>query len=127
MEEIRRALEKTQCAAARKCFDHHQVKPKRYRSAIGQWRQRLDEPGRKTQLYAVTKTITKIGNSQGLMFDSALMDLARIKVGDQVSISVHQGGSIVLTPLRPVIAPEKAAATARRLIKKNAELFRRLS
>ena len=75
----------------------------------------------------MTKTITKIGNSQGLMFDSALMDLARIKVGDQVTVSVHEGGSIVLTPLRPVITPEKAATTAKRLIKKNAELFRRLS
>jgi antitoxin component of MazEF toxin-antitoxin module len=75
----------------------------------------------------MTKTITKIGNSQGLMFDSALMDLARIKVGDQVSISLHEGGSIVLTPVRPVITPEKAASTAKRLIKKNAELFRRLS
>ena len=75
----------------------------------------------------MTKTITKIGNSQGLMFDSALMDLARIKVGDQVSISLHEGGSIVLTPVRPVITPEKATATAKRLIKKNAELFRRLS
>ena len=32
----------------------------------------------------MTKTITKIGNSQGLIFDAALMDLARIKVGDQV-------------------------------------------
>jgi antitoxin component of MazEF toxin-antitoxin module len=73
------------------------------------------------------KTISKIGNSQGLIFDSALMDLARMKVGDQVSISLHEGGSIVLTPVRPVITPEKAAATAKRLIKKNAELFRRLS
>jgi antitoxin component of MazEF toxin-antitoxin module len=75
----------------------------------------------------VTKTITKIGNSQGLIFDSALMDLARIKVGDQVSISVHEGGSIVLTPVRPVISAPRAAATAKRLIKKNAELFRRLA
>lgn len=75
----------------------------------------------------MTKTITKIGNSQGLMFDSALMDLARIKVGDQVTISVHEGGSIVLTPVRPAITPGKAAATAKRLIKKNSELFRRLS
>ena len=75
----------------------------------------------------MTKTITKIGNSQGLMFDTALMDLARIKVGDQVSISVHEGGSIVLPPLRPVITPPKAAATAKRLLRKNAELFRRLS
>jgi antitoxin component of MazEF toxin-antitoxin module len=75
----------------------------------------------------MTKTITKIGNSQGLMFDSALMDLARLKVGDQVTITVHEGGSIVLTPLRPVITPEKAATTAKRLIKKNAGLFRRLA
>ena len=75
----------------------------------------------------MTKTITKIGNSQGLMFDSALMDLARIKVGDRVSISVHEGGSIVLTPVRPVITPEKAAGTAKRLIRKNEALFRRLS
>jgi len=75
----------------------------------------------------MTKTITKIGNSQGLMFDSALMDLARLKVGDQVNISVHESGSIVLTPVRPVITPARAAARAKRLIRKNAELFRRLA
>jgi antitoxin component of MazEF toxin-antitoxin module len=75
----------------------------------------------------MTKTITKIGNSQGLMFDSALMDLARIKVGDQVNVEVHEGGTITLTPVRPVIKPGKAAATARRLIRKNAELFQRLA
>jgi antitoxin component of MazEF toxin-antitoxin module len=75
----------------------------------------------------MTKTITRIGNSQGLMFDAALMDLARIKIGDQVNVEVHEGGTITLTPVRPVIKPGKAAATAKRLIKKNAELFRRLS
>jgi antitoxin component of MazEF toxin-antitoxin module len=61
------------------------------------------------------------------MFDAALMKLARIKVGDQVSVTIHEGGSIVLTPLRPVITPERAASTAKRLIKRNKELFRRLS
>ncbi len=75
----------------------------------------------------MTKTITKIGNSQGLMFDSALMDLARLHVGDQVAVSVHAGGAIVLTPVRPVIKPDQAAATAKRLVRKNAELFRRLA
>ena len=75
----------------------------------------------------MTKTITKIGNSQGLMFDAALMDLARLKVGDEISVTIHEGGSIVLTPLRPVIGPEQAAATAKRLIQKNTDLFRRLS
>ena len=75
----------------------------------------------------MTKTITKIGNSKGIIFDAALMDLVRLKVGDQVTITVHEGGSIVLTPVRAVISPEKAAATARRLIRKNAQLFRRLA
>jgi antitoxin component of MazEF toxin-antitoxin module len=75
----------------------------------------------------MTKTITRIGNSQGLMFDSALMDLARLKVGDQVTVSVHEGGSIVLTPVRPVIKSEQAVVMAKRLIKKNSELFRRLA
>ena len=75
----------------------------------------------------MTKTITRIGNSQGIIFDTALMDLARLKVGDQLTVSLHEGGSIVLTPVRPVIGSEEAAATAKRLIEKNAELFRRLS
>lgn len=75
----------------------------------------------------MTKTISKVGNSQGLIFDVALMDLTRLKVGDQVTVTVHEGGAIVLTPVRPHIEGKKAAATARRLIRKNSELFQRLS
>jgi antitoxin component of MazEF toxin-antitoxin module len=75
----------------------------------------------------MTKTISKVGNSQGLIFDAALMDLTHLKVGDQVTVTVHEGGSIVLTPVRPLIEPKQASATARRLIRKNSELFRRLS
>jgi antitoxin component of MazEF toxin-antitoxin module len=73
------------------------------------------------------KSITKIGNSQGIVFDAALMDLARLKVGDQVNVTVHEGGAIYLTPVRPVISPVDAAATATAFISKNSELFRRLS
>jgi len=75
----------------------------------------------------MTKTISKIGNSQGIIFDAALMDLARVKLGDQLTVSVHAGGSIVLTPVRPVIEEEQAARSARRLIKKNSALFKRLA
>jgi antitoxin component of MazEF toxin-antitoxin module len=75
----------------------------------------------------MTKTISKVGNSQGIIFDAALMDLARIKVGDQVTVTVHEGGSIVLTPVRPTISPKNAAAVAKRLIKKNSSLFKRLA
>jgi antitoxin component of MazEF toxin-antitoxin module len=73
------------------------------------------------------KTISKVGNSQGIIFDAALMDLARVKVGDQLSVTVHEGGSIILTPVRPSLDPDKAAATAKRLIRKNSNLFKRLS
>jgi len=73
------------------------------------------------------RTIIRIGNSQGVMLDSALKDQAVVKVGDQVTITVHQGGSIVLTPVKPVIHKENASAISRRLILSNAELFRRLS
>ena len=75
----------------------------------------------------MTKTISKIGNSQGIIFDAALMDLARVKLGDQVTVTVHEGGSIVLTPVRPAIDPKSARAAARRLIAKNSALFKRLS
>ena len=75
----------------------------------------------------MTKTITKIGNSQGLMFDTALMEITRLKVGDQVTVSVHEGGSIIITPIRPVIDAERGASVAKRLIGKNSELFKRLS
>ena len=73
------------------------------------------------------KTISKIGNSHGIIFDAALMDLARLKVGDEVNVTVHESGSIVLTPVRPTIAPKTAAAAAKRLIKKNSALFKRLA
>jgi antitoxin component of MazEF toxin-antitoxin module len=69
----------------------------------------------------MTKTISKVGNSQGIIFDAALMDLTRLKVGDQVNVTVHEGGSITLTPLRN--GPPKAEITA--AIKKAAKDYRK--
>jgi antitoxin component of MazEF toxin-antitoxin module len=73
------------------------------------------------------KTIARIGNSQGLIFDAALRDLTGLKPGDQVNVTVHEGGTIVLTPMRPAISAEEAAAAARKLIRDNAEVFKRLA
>jgi antitoxin component of MazEF toxin-antitoxin module len=75
----------------------------------------------------MTKTICKVGNSHGIIFDAALMDLAHVKVGDQLAVTVHEGGTIVLTPVRPSIDPARAGAAAKRLIRKNSSLFKRLS
>ena len=75
----------------------------------------------------MTKTISKVGNSHGIIFDAALLDLARLKVGDKVSVSVHDGGTITLTPIRPRIVAAEAATSARRIIRKNSALFKRLA
>jgi antitoxin component of MazEF toxin-antitoxin module len=37
------------------------------------------------------KKITKVGNSQGVIFDAALMELAHLKPGDEVNVEVHAG------------------------------------
>jgi antitoxin component of MazEF toxin-antitoxin module len=73
------------------------------------------------------KTIARIGNSQGLIFDSALRELTGLKPGDQVNVTVHEGGTIVLTPMRPTISADEAAAAAKKLIRDNAEVFKRLA
>jgi antitoxin component of MazEF toxin-antitoxin module len=59
----------------------------------------------------MTKTISKIGNSQGIIFDAALMDLARVKIGDQLNITVMpESGAIVLMPLHT--GPSKKEITS---------------
>ena len=69
----------------------------------------LDKPVRNTLFYLMIKTITKVGNSQGIIFDSALLELAHLKAGDEVNIEVHDGGTITLTPIRT--KPTKAAVS----------------
>jgi len=49
----------------------------------------------------MTKTISKVGNSQGIILDAALMDLARLKVGDKVNVTViPESGAVVVMPIR---------------------------
>ncbi len=47
------------------------------------------------------KTITKVGNSQGVIFDAAQLELAHLKAGDELNVEVHEGGTITLTPIHP--------------------------
>lgn len=73
------------------------------------------------------KTITKIGNSKGIILDAALLELAHLKEGDQLSVTVHDSGAITFTPTRAVIDAETAAGRAREIVSRNDELFHRLS
>lgn len=73
------------------------------------------------------KRISKVGNSQGLIFDAALLELSGLKAGDEVNVTVHEGGAIVIAPMRPAIGADEARAGARKLIRRNSELFKRLA
>jgi antitoxin component of MazEF toxin-antitoxin module len=75
----------------------------------------------------MVKTITKVGNSQGLILDAALMDLTGLRVGDQVDVSVAPGGAIVVTPLRKAAPPEVVSATIKRAVKDYRRTLRKLA
>lgn len=75
----------------------------------------------------MVKTIKKMGNSRGIIFDAALLELAGLKEGDQVNVTVHEGGTITLVPNVEPIGVEEAAEKASAWISANDELFRRLS
>ena len=67
------------------------------------------------------KTITKIGNSQGIVFDAALMELAHLRAGDEMNLEIHDGGTITLTPLHP--RPSRAEIS--RIVKSTMKDYRR--
>lgn len=73
------------------------------------------------------KTISRIGNSQGLIFDAALRELTGLKAGDEVNVTVHEGGTIVVTPMRATLPAAGAGAAAKDLVRRNARLFKRLA
>jgi antitoxin component of MazEF toxin-antitoxin module len=73
------------------------------------------------------KKLSKLGNSQGLVFDAALMELARLKVGDDVNVEVHEGGTITITPIRPRPTPKEVSDTIKQTMKDYARTMRRLA
>jgi antitoxin component of MazEF toxin-antitoxin module len=75
----------------------------------------------------MVKTIVKVGNSHGLILDTALMDLAHLKAGDQVNVEVHDGGTMTLTPLRPKPSHEEVSRVIRGTMKDYARTMKKLA
>ena len=73
------------------------------------------------------KTIAKVGNSHGLILDAALLELARLKAGDELNVEVHEGGTITLTPLRPRPDPATVSAAVQSTLGDYARTMRRLA
>lgn len=75
----------------------------------------------------MNKTITKIGNSQGVIFDATLMELAHLKLGDDVNVEVHEGGTITLTPMRPRPSRQDVARVIKATLKDYAGTMKKLA
>ncbi len=75
----------------------------------------------------MVKTICKVGNSHGIVFDAALMDLAHLKAGDEVNVEVHEGGTITLTPLRPRPSPAEVSRVIKATMKDYARTMKKLA
>lgn len=73
------------------------------------------------------KTISKIGNSHGIIFDSALMQLAHLKPGDEVNVEVHNGETIVISPMKPAISKEEFSGKVQDIMNRYSTTMKRLS
>ena len=63
-------------------------------------------------------TITKIGNSQVILFDAAFMEQARFKIGDRFDVTLQECGTMILTPVRSESESDKVGRAARNLARK---------
>jgi antitoxin component of MazEF toxin-antitoxin module len=74
----------------------------------------------------VVKNLTRLGNSSALIFDRTLMELMGIDADTPLKLTVENQRLIV----EPVSESERKARTraiSKKLLKKNAELYRRLA
>jgi antitoxin component of MazEF toxin-antitoxin module len=55
------------------------------------------------------------------------MDMAHLKTGDEMSVEVHSGGSITLTPIRPRPSREQVTKTIKSTMKDYARTMKRLA
>lgn len=62
------------------------------------------------------KTITRIGNSKGIILDAALLELAHLKEGDQLSVTIHDSGAMTFTPTEPHSADDESFDEATRKV-----------
>ena len=75
----------------------------------------------------MVKSITKVGNSQGLIFDATLLELAHLGVGDEVNVEVHEGGTITITPIRKKPSPAEVSQVVKKTMKDYARTMKKLA
>ena len=73
------------------------------------------------------KQLKKVGNSNAIFLDKAIMELAGLRENGEVQVSVHNG-SIIITPAHPKpVDKERFEACLNRVVKERREVLRRLA
>jgi antitoxin component of MazEF toxin-antitoxin module len=75
----------------------------------------------------MVKSVTRIGNSHGIILDAALLDLAHLKAGDELNVEIHAGGTITLTPLRPRPSREEISKVIKKTMKDYGRTMKKLA
>lgn len=75
----------------------------------------------------MVKTISRVGNSHGIILDATLMELTHLRAGDEVNVEVHDGGTITITPIRRQPDPEHVSGVIRKVMKDYARTMKKLS
>ena len=88
--------------------------------------QEFDISRRQTHHRGMVKIMAKVVDSDAVILDAALMDLAHLKTGDYVNVEVHAGGTITLTPIRPRPSREQVSKTIKSTMKDYARTMKRL-
>ena len=73
------------------------------------------------------KKISKLANSQGQEFDAALRELSGLQAGDEVNVTVHEGGTIVITPIRKAPSQTEVSDAIRKTVKDYRKTLKRLA
>ena len=73
------------------------------------------------------KQLKKVGNSNAIILDKALIELVGLEENGDVQITVHNG-SIIITPAHPKkVDPVRFEACLDRLVEERREVLRRLA
>ncbi len=48
----------------------------------------------------MTGLLNKVENTQSIVFDALLMELAQMKEGDEMDVEIYEGGTLMLRPIR---------------------------
>lgn len=73
------------------------------------------------------KQLRKVGNSNALILDRAILELVGLEEGGEVQLTVHNG-SLILTPANPKpVDQERFEESLNRVVSKRRALLKRLA